>query len=230
MVSSLSVTSQKNASSEDGATDVENLSMDDGVSNTDNICMEDATKHDHGKDPCCAICLEKFMDGDEISYSYDPLCHHEYHALCIVEWLMKHPNCPYCRRLYIPIPLVPTTLDDNVSMARTAIPISAQHQSETSLSTQQEMIHPIHRTEVDDSIPVVLAPIQEQQHRPLHPFSLEQIDIETGDNHHLQQRIQQDQSQQHHDNSVDNTNFLSTITTTADVTLLEEHNMARISL
>jgi Ring finger domain len=59
--------------------------------------------------PCCAICLERFIPGDEISYSIDPLCNHEYHMTCIIEWLMKHPNCPYCRRLYIPLPPPPTS-------------------------------------------------------------------------------------------------------------------------
>jgi hypothetical protein len=55
--------------------------------------------------PCCAICLDKFDKGDDVSYSMDTTtCHHEYHTLCITEWLMKHPNCPYCRRNYIPLP------------------------------------------------------------------------------------------------------------------------------
>lgn len=61
----------------------------------------------HQQLPCCVICLERFHIGDEISYSIDPLCAHEYHTTCIVEWLMKHPNCPYCRRLYIPLPSPP---------------------------------------------------------------------------------------------------------------------------
>ena len=55
-------------------------------------------------DPCCAICLEKFRNHDEISFSHDSLCPHEYHIGCIVEWLLKHSNCPYCRRCYIPVP------------------------------------------------------------------------------------------------------------------------------
>ena len=55
--------------------------------------------------PCCAICLDKFDIGDDISYSMDTTqCQHEYHTICITEWLMKHPNCPYCRRNYIPLP------------------------------------------------------------------------------------------------------------------------------
>lgn len=58
--------------------------------------------------PCCAICLDKFDVGDDISSSMDTTkCHHEYHTLCITEWLMKHPNCPYCRRNYIPLPSPP---------------------------------------------------------------------------------------------------------------------------
>jgi Ring finger domain len=55
--------------------------------------------------PCCAICLEPFQIGIEISYSMDVAqCQHEYHTTCITEWLMKHVECPYCRRMYIPLP------------------------------------------------------------------------------------------------------------------------------
>jgi Ring finger domain len=83
----------------DTATDIEDLSMDG--------CLDDVSLNDDDNPktlPCCAICLEPFRCGDQVSYSHDPLCSHEYHTTCIVEWLLKHMNCPYCRRGYIPIP------------------------------------------------------------------------------------------------------------------------------
>jgi Ring finger domain len=81
------------------ATDIEDLSLDG--------CMDDISLNEDNNpkaQPSCAICLEIFRNGDEISYSHDPLCRHEYHTTCIMEWLLKHLNCPYCRRFYIPVP------------------------------------------------------------------------------------------------------------------------------
>ena len=56
------------------------------------------------KGPSCTICLDPFQIGDVVSYSSDvSLCHHEYHQICISEWLMKCYQCPVCRSNYIPI-------------------------------------------------------------------------------------------------------------------------------
>lgn len=85
--------------SDDTATDVEDLSIDG--------CLDEVSLNDDDNPkayPCCAICLEKFRNGDEVSYSHDPLCSHEFHTKCIVEWLLKRVNCPYCRRCYVPMP------------------------------------------------------------------------------------------------------------------------------
>lgn len=56
-----------------------------------------------GQDPIdqCAICLAQFVSGDEISLSCDSQCLHLFHRNCIFEWLVKHKECPYCRRLYL---------------------------------------------------------------------------------------------------------------------------------
>jgi Ring finger domain len=84
--------------------DLENHDSTD-TSHSSGIVVDPNDTSVHGAVPCCAICLDKFDMGDDISYSMDTTkCHHEYHTLCITEWLMKHPNCPYCRRNYIPLP------------------------------------------------------------------------------------------------------------------------------
>jgi hypothetical protein len=55
--------------------------------------------------PSCAICLEAFKSGDDISSaSVVSICQHEYHKICITEWLMKCYQCPICRSNYIPTP------------------------------------------------------------------------------------------------------------------------------
>ena len=49
----------------------------------------------------CAICLLDYEEGDEISWSHNKHCHHEFHRMCLEKWLQKHGDCPYCRRPYL---------------------------------------------------------------------------------------------------------------------------------
>jgi Ring finger domain len=42
----------------------------------------------------CAICYEALHEGDEITTSN---CFKTFHRQCIMEWLMQHDLCPYCR-------------------------------------------------------------------------------------------------------------------------------------
>ena len=49
----------------------------------------------------CAICLDSYSIGDEIAWSHNDLCHHAFHLECIVDWLMKHDECPMCRLNYL---------------------------------------------------------------------------------------------------------------------------------
>ncbi|ORX85164.1 hypothetical protein K493DRAFT_341833 [Basidiobolus meristosporus CBS 931.73] len=45
--------------------------------------------------PVCAICLEDFVDGEEIRQLP---CHHDYHVTCIDPWLTtKSGTCPMCK-------------------------------------------------------------------------------------------------------------------------------------
>ena len=49
----------------------------------------------------CSICYEEYKPGEEIAWSNNKHCRHDYHMNCIVEWLMKHDDCPTCRAEYI---------------------------------------------------------------------------------------------------------------------------------
>mmetsp|Transcript_8821 Transcript_8821/g.13339 ORF Transcript_8821/g.13339 Transcript_8821/m.13339 type:complete len:250 (-) Transcript_8821:2634-3383(-) len=46
----------------------------------------------------CAICMSRYKHGDAICWSQNEKCFHAYHLSCMVEWLMKHNECPMCRR------------------------------------------------------------------------------------------------------------------------------------
>ena len=49
----------------------------------------------------CAICLDQFKVNDLVSWSVNGNCDHVYHKDCIVNWLLKHNDCPYCRCSYV---------------------------------------------------------------------------------------------------------------------------------
>ncbi|MFQ6666367.1 hypothetical protein Gotur_032736 [Gossypium turneri] len=42
----------------------------------------------------CAICLEEFVEGEEVAWMP---CGHGYHDGCIVKWLETNHICPLCR-------------------------------------------------------------------------------------------------------------------------------------
>lgn len=85
-----------------------NLEINDTLSIVSDACKNATTDEFIAEitlGPSCAICLDPFQMGDMVSYSSDvSLCQHEYHQICITDWLMKCYQCPVCRSNYIPIP------------------------------------------------------------------------------------------------------------------------------
>lgn len=49
----------------------------------------------------CAICLLEYEEGDEICWSHNKHCHHAFHKDCMLEWLLRHDECPCCRHHYL---------------------------------------------------------------------------------------------------------------------------------
>lgn len=46
----------------------------------------------------CSICLESFMDGEELICLP---CAHRFHAACLGPWVQIQGDCPYCRRVIV---------------------------------------------------------------------------------------------------------------------------------
>ncbi len=46
----------------------------------------------------CAICLADYTHGEPIQCSKN--CEHVFHAECIMDWLVKHQECPCCRTAF----------------------------------------------------------------------------------------------------------------------------------
>lgn len=51
----------------------------------------------------CSICLVKYERGDQVVRSSNPVCKHEFHLNCLVEWLASKQvdSCPYCRQPFL---------------------------------------------------------------------------------------------------------------------------------
>ena len=49
----------------------------------------------------CCICLNVYKEGEEVCWSKNTDCRHSFHRECVEQWLLKHDDCPYCRKQYI---------------------------------------------------------------------------------------------------------------------------------
>lgn len=58
--------------------------------------------------PGCAICLERFKNGEDICSAQNAECPHEFHLDCLFPWLLKSQDCPCCRRDYLSVLTMPT--------------------------------------------------------------------------------------------------------------------------
>eukprot|EP00548_Thalassiothrix_antarctica_P001015 CAMPEP_0194132204 /NCGR_PEP_ID=MMETSP0152-20130528/2732_1 /TAXON_ID=1049557 /ORGANISM="Thalassiothrix antarctica, Strain L6-D1" /LENGTH=219 /DNA_ID=CAMNT_0038827171 /DNA_START=265 /DNA_END=924 /DNA_ORIENTATION=+ len=64
---------------------------------------EETGNNDNNDDDACLICMEPFKVGDIVSWSSSFECNHVYHEHCITGWLRGHVDCPYCRKVMLPI-------------------------------------------------------------------------------------------------------------------------------
>jgi len=49
----------------------------------------------------CPICLDDYKVRDDIAWSKNDECSHTFHFDCILEWLLKHDECPLCREDFL---------------------------------------------------------------------------------------------------------------------------------
>ncbi len=56
------------------------------------------TKH---SSRCCNICLNSYHANDDVAWSTNPACSHQYHRTCIEPWLLLHEECPLCRCIFL---------------------------------------------------------------------------------------------------------------------------------
>ncbi|KAL7574872.1 hypothetical protein ACA910_010706 [Epithemia clementina (nom. ined.)] len=63
---------------------------------------DDANEEDEETDhDMCSICLCKYEQNDDVTWSTNKLCRHVFHRDCIAEWLQKKEECPVCRRFFL---------------------------------------------------------------------------------------------------------------------------------
>lgn len=56
---------------------------------------------DYDMPTTCDICLMEYEVGEEVAWSRNEDCIHAFHKECIVDWLLRSPNCPLCRNEYV---------------------------------------------------------------------------------------------------------------------------------
>lgn len=49
----------------------------------------------------CSICLSCYHANDNVAWSTNPTCPHQYHRACIEPWLILHEECPLCRCIFL---------------------------------------------------------------------------------------------------------------------------------
>jgi hypothetical protein len=64
-------------------------------------CYDADTQNEKDEDRTCAVCLSEFKKGEKLAQSTNSECRHVFHQKCVVDWLVKHPECPVCRRHFL---------------------------------------------------------------------------------------------------------------------------------
>ncbi len=76
----------------DGSSENDSVVVGVGLENDIDNCASSCNDEN-----VCTVCLSEFEPGDELAWSKDLRCNHCFHAECLIPWLLKHEECPYCR-------------------------------------------------------------------------------------------------------------------------------------
>jgi hypothetical protein len=71
------------------SSELENLS-----SSSENL-MQKGSSNDNAESPVCSVCLSEYMKDDLLMTLP---CHHQYHQVCVTEWLHIRNFCPMCKQ------------------------------------------------------------------------------------------------------------------------------------
>ncbi len=85
---SIARSSASSTSDEEMGVQMETSDMDSGTNSTDTENL-------------CSVCLEPFLEGEEVAWSRQLTCNHCFHSSCLITWLMKHEDCPVCRAIFM---------------------------------------------------------------------------------------------------------------------------------
>lgn len=83
----------------------------------------------------CTICLTEYQEGEEVCWSHNDHCNHVFHKECILEWLLRHDECPCCRHNFLSIEDIdeenpvapPNDVDEPEAHATGAIATASSH-------------------------------------------------------------------------------------------------------
>lgn len=95
---------------------------DTKTSNMNNSVHSSSNKSITSTIPQCMICYESLHNGDDVTSH----CNTIYHRSCIIEWLLRNDNCPYCRSPFIPFTMKKTaTTTTSTTSAMNNLPQSS---------------------------------------------------------------------------------------------------------
>mmetsp|Transcript_12073 Transcript_12073/g.18345 ORF Transcript_12073/g.18345 Transcript_12073/m.18345 type:complete len:348 (+) Transcript_12073:315-1358(+) len=63
--------------------------------------VNSGNENSSNSDNVCPICITEFEKDDDICISKNLECPHIFHMECMMEWLMRHDECPLCRQDYL---------------------------------------------------------------------------------------------------------------------------------
>jgi hypothetical protein len=58
-------------------------------------------QHPQQQPTTCDICLMDYQVGEQVCWSPNDECVHCFHKDCMLDWLLRNPKCPVCRRNYL---------------------------------------------------------------------------------------------------------------------------------